>query len=124
MIRTRWVPVILAILLLGNTLVLSSCKRVEPEGSVIEKSAEWLEEETLEEFTRLRITATVMNIGDDGVIGVSARITVNPNEGKIRPPAYDSTTLYLRQGEEQTLHFDFWASGAINWDVFAFTPSE
>lgn len=88
-----------------------------PKGSVIEKNAEWVRGEIYEGYNKLRITARVMNISDEGVIKITARIA----EGDVRELPSKSTELYLKKGEEKTITFDFWVKGKFRWSVFC-TP--
>ncbi len=142
MIRNRWLLILLVMLMLGSTLVSSSCKRAKPEGSVIGQSAEWVISETDGEFTLFRITATVMNIGADGVIrvvptiyfieengidNVEGRIKTGRVTSKVGVTGHSGKTinLYLKQGQEKTLNFSFWLSeGSITYRLEVFPPSD
>ncbi len=83
------------------------------EGSVVEFWADWLSE-TYYEYTRLRLTARVMNVGDDGAFSVRAEMT----EGDVHGTRSRSTKIYLKKGQETTVDFDFWVQGAVSYSVW------
>ena len=127
-IKNKWFLIILPLFLLSGLVALGACGQEEqdeiseasPDCSVIEYSVDYISEETLGEHTKVRITARVQNIGDDGVIAVKAII----NEGCGQEPCSRTTKLYLKRGEEKTIHFDFWCADEIKYTVRCLRPWE
>jgi hypothetical protein len=78
-----------------------------PEGSVLKTDSEWILSEKITQdgitYYKLRIIATVQNVGDAGVFYVHAKVTDTKTLGKTE----DSIKVYMKKGEEKTYTFEF-----------------
>jgi hypothetical protein len=77
------------------------------QGSLIEYTADWVPEETRGSYTKLLITATVMNIGAEGQVEVRSKII----EGDVEGNNSGSISFNLRRREEKTVYFEYWVNG-------------
>ncbi len=80
-------------------------KATLPEGSVIHHSGATGIIKGNNEYYSLFITATIMNVGGDGAITVLA--TVNPQERVRNGINQQQIKIFLKQGEEKEITFDF-----------------
>jgi hypothetical protein len=113
--------IILTFLFASVTISFAACEKEEarPIGSVIEFSGDYIYEETYEDLTKFRVIVRVTNIGDDGVIGIHAKIDAEKWRGRFMK----STELYLETGQETTVTFEWWVGDKVEYSAWA-TPSK
>lgn len=90
-----------------NTTIANLEAEPKPKGSVIEYDGRWVPNRQTDGYITFEITATVMNVGGDGTLTVGAEI-ITDDEALVYGSHQQFTQIYLRQGQEKTLHFNFW----------------
>lgn len=95
------------VILIVLSVMMVSCA-AKPEGSVLKTEGDWFSD-TLTEgevtYGKLRITATVLNVGGEGTFYVNAEMTPNSAvTGSINP---NKIKVLMSKGEEKTFTFDF-----------------
>jgi hypothetical protein len=78
-------------------------------------SGRWLYGETLGQNIKFEITARVTNIGVDGVIEIITFL--GPESVEVNGTEWKSTQIYLVQGEEKAIHFNFWTYGPLGYII-------
>jgi hypothetical protein len=115
----------LLVILTGLLPFVAACGHANPppsttHGSVIEKKDTWLYSQKLEIYTKLDIEAKIMNVGSDGTITVYASAEPSDSSSSVREEGTQNTQVYLKQGEQITLHFYFWGHGTLTYRVWCF----